>query len=381
MLPVAFPAVFLSVTLGVEEIGVVIESVAVAAAPVGGFAEADAELMTWPRSTSACVSVYVALHVVAAPGARDPVGHVTVPIVASVTATLVSVTLPVFVTRNEYGIVEPAVLPEAFPADFFSVIFGAEAIGVVTESESVTAAPLGALAEAVAVLTTFPASTSACVSGYVAVQVVAALGASCVTGQVTVPAFASATATVVSVTLPVLVTRNEYGIVEPAALPDAVPAVFVNVRLGAALMGVVTPSVAVTAAPLGGVAEAVAELKTWPASTSACVSVYVPVHVVDTPGARLAAGQDTALISASVTPTLVSVTLPALVTRNVYGIVEPAVLPVAVPEVFFSVITGVRVIVVVVFAVVVTAEPVGGVPDALAELFTTPASTSPWVTV
>ena len=66
-------------------------------------------------------------------------------------------------------------------------------------------------------------------------------------------------------------------------------------------------------------AEAVAVLAIVPASTSAWVTVYEAVQVVDAPGARVAAAQVTADRpgNGSATPTDVSVTLPALVTMNV----------------------------------------------------------------
>ena len=51
---------------------------------------------------------------------------------------------------------------------------------------------------------------------YVAVQVAVAFGASVVTGQTTVPAIGSEIDTSVTVTLPVFVTTNVYGSVEPA---------------------------------------------------------------------------------------------------------------------------------------------------------------------
>ena len=216
---------------------------------------------------------------------------------------------------------------------------------------------------------------------YVAVQVVEAAGASCVAGHETVPTFVSETATPVSVTLPVFVTRNAYGIVDPAVVPVAIPACFFSVTLGADTIGVVTESDAVTAAPLGGFAVAFAVLVTWPESTSASVSVYVAVHVVDAPGASWVAGHDTVPTFASDTATPVTVTFPVFVTRNVYGTVEVAALPDAVPACFFSVIAGDRVIVLLVELVADTAAPVGGVPDALAVLFTTPASTSACVSV
>ena len=62
---------------------------------------------------------------------------------------------------------------------------------------------------AVAVLTAVPASTSVCVTAYgLPLHVAVAPGASAVGVQVTVPAFGSFTPTLVSVTLPVLVTTK-----------------------------------------------------------------------------------------------------------------------------------------------------------------------------
>ena len=70
---------------------------------------------------------------------------------------------------------------------------------------------------------------------------------------------------------------------------------------------------------------------TTPAFTSAWVSVYVAVQVVDAPTARVVAGQETAATLVSVTDTGFSATLPVLVTRKLYGTVEPAVVPDGVP--------------------------------------------------
>ena len=55
---------------------------------------------------------------------------------------------------------------------------------------------------------------------------------------------------------------------------------------------------------------------TAPVFTSACVIVYVAVHVVVAFGANVVAGQETAPTFASLTPTLVSVTAPVLRTRK-----------------------------------------------------------------
>ncbi|CAM3679566.1 hypothetical protein NOMA109596_06780 [Nocardioides marinus] len=95
-----------------------------------------------------------------------------------------------------------------------SSIAGTAVMVVVVESLEVTLAPPGAVPVAVAVLSRLPASTSACVSVYVAlVQVTDVPGASAPTGQVTLgdvaPRSGSWTATGFSVTVPVLVTLNE----------------------------------------------------------------------------------------------------------------------------------------------------------------------------
>src|SRR5580765_4365811 len=76
--------------------------VAVTGAPVGGVPDAVAVLTTWPASTSAWVVVYVAEHVVDAPGARVVTPwQLTAerPGRRSVTPTEVRVTLPELVTR------------------------------------------------------------------------------------------------------------------------------------------------------------------------------------------------------------------------------------------------------------------------------------------
>jgi hypothetical protein len=71
-----------------------------------------------------------------------------------VTPTLVSVTLPVFFTRNEYAIVAPADMPDGAPADFVNVIAGPAGIVVSVESVRVSADPVGGVPVAVAVLAT-----------------------------------------------------------------------------------------------------------------------------------------------------------------------------------------------------------------------------------
>ena len=79
----------------------------VTAGPTGGVPVAVAVFVTAPAFTSAWVTVYVAVHVVCAPGASVVTGHeiaggVPVPVnVVSVTEIPVRSTLPVLVTTNE----------------------------------------------------------------------------------------------------------------------------------------------------------------------------------------------------------------------------------------------------------------------------------------
>ena len=84
------------------------------------------------------------------------------------------------------------------------------------------------------------------------------------------------------------------------------------------MAGTVADPVLLTGGPTGGVPCAVAVFAIEPASTSLCLTVYVAVQVVEIVGANVDTGHDTAdrPDNGSVTPTVVSVTLPLLVTRN-----------------------------------------------------------------
>lgn len=79
------------------------------AGPEGGVPEALAVLLIDPALTLAWVIVRVAVHVVDAPGARTVDGQTMddKPASGSVMATDVRVTLPEFVTRNEYVCTSP----------------------------------------------------------------------------------------------------------------------------------------------------------------------------------------------------------------------------------------------------------------------------------
>ena len=180
-------------------------SSSVTVAPAGDVPAAVAVLTIDPASTSAWVTVYVAAHVVDAPGASVAAGHVIAdrPGSGSVTPTALNVTLPVFVTTNEYVTTLPT--PGTGVADLASAIDGVSTTVTAADAVSVTSTPPGEVPVTVAVFAIEPASRSACVTVYVAVQVVRAPGASVVTGQVIAdrPGSGSATTIGSSVTLPV----------------------------------------------------------------------------------------------------------------------------------------------------------------------------------
>ena len=151
---------------------------------------------------------------VLAPGARVVTGQVTVPIFGSATATLFSVTLPVFVTVKVYETGVAAAKTVGATWVLSTTSDGTAGIGSTSVSVAVTgtgfgfATVTGCFPDAVAVLFTTPASTSAWVSTYVAEQPVEAFGASVVAEHVTDDTLVSVTPTVVSVTLPVFLTRK-----------------------------------------------------------------------------------------------------------------------------------------------------------------------------
>ena len=102
-----------------------------------------------------------------APGARVVARQVAAPAVGSAMATLETVVVPVFLTRNVQVILSPrSVLPSPLTsltaADLVSWRAAEETTTVVVEELlDVTVAPAGFLVVAVAVLLTAPASTSA----------------------------------------------------------------------------------------------------------------------------------------------------------------------------------------------------------------------------
>src|SRR3954469_22282026 len=105
----------------------------------------------------------------------------------------------------------------------------------------------------------------------------------------------------------------------PALLKPASVATLSIVRLGFCEPGVVTSSHAFAAPPAPSSTQA--WLKNLPASTSACVTVWLAVHEIDAPGARSATGVDGVQTRfgafGSVTSTLCNVTLPLLLATTV----------------------------------------------------------------
>ena len=177
----------------------------------------------------------------------------------------------------------PAAVTVAGATDFFTVSDGFEvAVNVALDSVVLTGPPAGLWPAASAVLVTEPASTSACVAVYVAVQVTLSPGASVpmaggqvIEDRIPVPLKLSSVIDVpVTVTLPVLVTTKEKVTPWPAAVTAVGATVCLMVSAGAAVA--VTFAVdggEVSVVPDGSVALAVAVLVIVPASTSACVVV------------------------------------------------------------------------------------------------------------
>ena len=98
--------------------------------------------------------MYIAEHVVDAPGASVVTGQLTGWTLVSDTSIPVNVTLPVLVMSNVYGITDPAVFPLAVPACLAIVRLGSDAIAVSVESFTVTTTPDGDRPKAVAELAT-----------------------------------------------------------------------------------------------------------------------------------------------------------------------------------------------------------------------------------
>jgi hypothetical protein len=125
-------------------------------------------LVTEPASTSACVSEYVAVHVVAASGATLVVGHEMadkLPVPENPSSTIarpVAVTFPVFVTKNEYVTVSPALLTVVGLADLVSVSAGVwVAVTVAVDGAETSGLPETGVPDAVAVSEMLPLSRSA----------------------------------------------------------------------------------------------------------------------------------------------------------------------------------------------------------------------------
>ena len=106
------------------------------------------------------------MQVVEAPGAKVVAAQTAAASsCVSEIATPLNVTLPLLVTVNVYEIVEPAVAPVGASALLATVIAGTAGNGVevLDGADTVGLLSRGAVPDAVAVLSTLPASTSVCV--------------------------------------------------------------------------------------------------------------------------------------------------------------------------------------------------------------------------
>ena len=170
--PDGVPACLSSEMPAAAAIGVEVESVALASSsveagsPAGGLPKAVAVLSTEPESTSAWVSVYVAVHVVVAPGASVVTGQDDRADRRVVDADRVEGDVA-GVGHHERVVdrVTRGVARSGVPACLSSAIAGTgRDRRVESVSVAVTSVPVGSVPVAVAVLSTTPASTSAWVS-------------------------------------------------------------------------------------------------------------------------------------------------------------------------------------------------------------------------
>ncbi len=140
--------------------------------------------------------------------------------------------------------------------------------------------------------------------------------------------------------------------------------------------------VEVTGTPAGDTPDAVAESWMEPKSRSVWVIVWMPVQVVDAPGANDDTGQVTVTgvdgaVAVSVTESEVSVTLPVLVTRKEYVTCCPTV-EYTVGDAVLPIVTAAVGVAVTVAddGVELTLAPAGDVPEAVAVSTIEPLSTS-----
>src|SRR6478752_584387 len=143
-----------------------------------------------------------------APGSMTPAGQVTVALSSVTLSGPVRVTFPLFVTTYVYVMTSPTaayVWGSALLTSVRAAVCVACAVAVSVAGVSV---PPAGVPSAVALLVTVPASRSAWVTVWTAVQVVVSVGARVVASQTGAGStLSSLTARSVIVTLPVLVTR------------------------------------------------------------------------------------------------------------------------------------------------------------------------------
>lgn len=261
--------------------------------PTGGVPTTDAVLTIAPASRSAWVTMCAPEHVVVCAGMRVVVAHVIAPASGSETVTDVIVRLPLFETANVNGMLAPAVEYDVVELVLVMLSAAAATAGTVTWFELVgpTAPDPGSVAETVAVLTTEPLFRSASVTVCEPVQVVDCPGASVVARHDTPDVLGSVTLIDDSVTLPVLRTVKEYGIVSPM-VEYPVFAVFFEIVIAGVCVALTVTVFDIAGAigvPPGGVPVTEAVLTTDPESRLAWVTVWVAEQVVEAVGASVVA--------------------------------------------------------------------------------------------
>ena len=279
--------------------------------PFGSVPVAVAVFSIFPASTSDCCTSYVAVAVAVSSGASVVALSAPswMPSSTSVSASPLTVTLPVFLTVIEYVTVSPTATPLSSELFVTSIEDAAASVVTIAVASPLTFSPFGSFPVAVTLFVMLPLSTSAWVTSYVAVAVAVAAAVS--PGAIVVlssapswmPGSGSVSVRSFTVWFPVFVTVIVYVIVSPTATLASLSAFFVTVSAGFPFsVSTVQSSSSDTSLPCGSSPAAVALLSIFPASTSFWATVYVAVAVAVSSGASVVA-----LSAPSVTPSSTSV--------------------------------------------------------------------------
>jgi len=139
--------------------------------------EAEAIFTTLPLSMSVCVTVWLAVQVIEAPGAKPPEvsGQLSSVDWSSATTILKSVVLPELVTSNSYVMIWPTVVYVLKAVIDLTRVSAGDCVAVAVSVSVGLVVPFCELADAIFV--TEPLSISVCVTVWDAVQVTDAPGA------------------------------------------------------------------------------------------------------------------------------------------------------------------------------------------------------------